>query len=566
VSDFALELLRAVLNVEFAWVLRQPSDGAPLVVAAGQGWEPHVKVGESTIPCDPKSQPGFALAASQPIVVGGSAEDRFVRSRFLSDHDVQSGISGAIPGQHRPLGVLGVHSRRQLAFTTDDADFVRTVANIISGAVQGHHAREQIRLHAASQARRVRFQVALTECAQALLAGAGSSQLAQAVESLLAATQATYVFVERNVVDPESGLCSQTVVEVEQVDSPGAGEPNEYWELVPWKQMPISRSHLEKGEPFVVIPEQLHGVERALYAADPTPIKSELNIPIFMDGEWAGLIGFADSKFVREWTPEDLSLLTTAAAMIGAFWEREAAREELESLLLAKDEFLASVSHELRTPLTAVVGLGEVLRDTDNLSADERRELLEMVVGQGMDLTNIVNDLLVAARADIGKLHIALVRVSLRAQAGQVLEMLDPEQVGNIELTGRETRGMGDPDRVRQILRNLISNALRYGGDTIRVHVEENETTARMLVADNGSAIPAEDRERIFEPYQRAHNTPGLPGSIGLGLAICRQLGRLMGGDLTYRHESGESIFELSLPRLVDQPDQAPTPVPDPGS
>jgi signal transduction histidine kinase len=107
---------------------------------------------------------------------------------------------------------------------------------------------------------------------------------------------------------------------------------------------------------------------------------------------------------------------------------------------------------------------------------------------------------------------------------------------------------VGDPDRVRQVIRNLVSNALRYGGDAIRVEVLSGGTNAKVLVCDTGIAIPEQDRERIFEPYQRAHNAPGLAGSIGLGLAISRQLAQLMGGDLTYRHQNGESIFEFALP------------------
>jgi signal transduction histidine kinase len=242
-------------------------------------------------------------------------------------------------------------------------------------------------------------------------------------------------------------------------------------------------------------------------------------------------------------------LLTTAAKMIGAFWEREADRERLEQLNRAKDEFLASVSHELRTPLTAVVGFGQILKDSaDTMSAEERAELLELVVAEGADLTNIISDLLVAAKADIRALEVTLVPVNLRAQAAQVLESLERDQVAHIELIGNSVRAVGDPERVRQVVRNLVSNALRYGGDTIRVEVRSAGTNAKVLVCDNGAPIPTEDRERIFQPYQRAHDAPGLADSLGLGLAISRQLAQLMGGDLTYRHHNGESIFELTLP------------------
>ncbi|KAA3641148.1 MAG: ATP-binding protein, partial [Armatimonadetes bacterium] len=145
-------------------------------------------------------------------------------------------------------------------------------------------------------------------------------------------------------------------------------------------------------------------------------------------------------------------------------------------------------------------------------------------------------------------LEVTLVSVDLRAQASQVLESFDREQAAQVRFSGESVRAVGDPERVRQIVRNLVSNALRYGGDTIRLEVVRNGATASVLVCDNGPAIPEEDRERIFQPYQRAHNAPGIAGSIGLGLAISRQLAQLMDGDLTYRHDNGESIFDLALP------------------
>lgn len=116
----------------------------------------------------------------------------------------------------------------------------------------------------------------------------------------------------------------------------------------------------------------------------------------------------------------------------------------------------------------------------------------------------------------------------LRAQTAQALEAFEYGHVSHIALVGHSVRAEGDPHRVRQIVRNLISNALHYGGDAIRVEVSSDTTTAKVLVCDNGSPIPRRDRERIFEHCRRAHNVPGLAGSLGLGLAISRQLARRM--------------------------------------
>jgi signal transduction histidine kinase len=542
----AVGLLREVLGVEYSKVLHQPAFGEPLVLMAGSGWQDHVEWGVTTVPCDTNSQAGYTLLSDEPVFVEDlGVETRFVGPQLLRDHGVVSGMSVLIRGPDRPYGVLGVHGTRRRRFSAEDGDYLRAVANILGSALASRRTVEQ-----ADQT--ARYNTALAVCAQNLLDSSGEDRIQHALEALFVATEATYVFVERNLTDPELGFCSQVVAEAEAEDATDFELDNEYWELVPWEKMQTSRKALEVGEPIVIVPEELTGPEYDQYAADPYPVKSELEVPIFVDGEWAGLIGFADQTIVREWTDTDLSLLTTTAAMIGAFWERDEAQKRLEQANQAKDAFLASVSHELRTPLTAIVGYGEILlEESDSLSDEEREELTRTVVRQGGDLANIVNDLLLAARADINRLHVTQVPLNLRDEASRVLDSFDQDNVAGIRITGESITAVGDPERVRQIVRNLISNALRYGGNTIRVEVSSEEATAKALVCDNGTAIPDDDRQKIFQPYQRAQNTPGLTESLGLGLAISRQLAQLMGGDLTYRHQGGESIFEFTLPTTV---------------
>jgi signal transduction histidine kinase len=105
-----------------------------------------------------------------------------------------------------------------------------------------------------------------------------------------------------------------------------------------------------------------------------------------------------------------------------------------------------------------------------------------------------------------------------------------------------------DPRRLRQVLRNLVSNAHRYGGNQIFVDVASEESFVALQVRDNGSGIPDELQSRVFEPYQTAHERVGVTGSVGLGLTVSRQLARLMGGDLTYHRVEEWSVFRLTLP------------------
>lgn len=223
----------------------------------------------------------------------------------------------------------------------------------------------------------------------------------------------------------------------------------------------------------------------------------------------------------------------------------------LRELTRAKDQFLASVSHELRTPLTGVLGFAELLRsDHAELTNEERHAMIASVAGEASDLAAIIDDLLVAARSELDLLAITQVPVSLRAQLAQVVEAADSSVRDCVEIVGETTRpAMGDPGRVRQIIRNLLTNATRYGGGQIEIRFSATDDLVHVDVADNGPGVPDDESQRIFEPYHRVHQSNGTqPAALGIGLSVARHLARLMDGDVVYRRQGGWSVFRLSLP------------------
>jgi signal transduction histidine kinase len=229
------------------------------------------------------------------------------------------------------------------------------------------------------------------------------------------------------------------------------------------------------------------------------------------------------------------------------------AREEaLADLIRSKDAFIASISHELRTPLTAVVGLSAEMT-AGEMSQNEKAELMQLILDQSKEMTFIVEDLLVAARAEIGTVSVVPVRVDLLAEVAAAMETVE---VGLEPLPPHLPTVMADPARVRQILRNLLTNLNRYGGSRRRVIGGASGTRAWVEVRDDGDGVAAMDRERIFQPYSSAHT--GITGSVGLGLSVARQLAELMGGTLTYRRDQDESVFRLELP-LAGVSDQEPS-------
>lgn len=211
-----------------------------------------------------------------------------------------------------------------------------------------------------------------------------------------------------------------------------------------------------------------------------------------------------------------------------------------------KDEFIATVSHELRNPLAAMLGLGQELADNyDTFTDEERRDMAQMIARQADDASWLIEDLLVVYRDNLSQVSVSLREFDVTKEIERVLEVVDyPIDIRVLE---GSPRIMADPRRTRQILRNLISNAMRYGGEDIQVTVDKAADRIEVKVQDSGEPIPDADVERIFRAYERGRG-PSHAASVGLGLNVSRRLARLMDGDLTYRHEGGWSEFVLSLP------------------
>lgn len=166
-------------------------------------------------------------------------------------------------------------------------------------------------------------------------------------------------------------------------------------------------------------------------------------------------------------------------------------------------------------------------------------------------MSDLIDDLLVAARSNIGNVAVRSERVSLEHEIEGVVAGFTDTGSSLILVHTQPGKVIADPIRVRQILRNLITNALRYGGDRVEIVTSVEPGIQVVEVIDNGKGIPADDHERIFVAYERAHQSAGQPGSVGLGLTVSRTLAELMGGSLTYEF-SGRSVFRLELPSAID--------------
>ena len=230
--------------------------------------------------------------------------------------------------------------------------------------------------------------------------------------------------------------------------------------------------------------------------------------------------------------------------------ELEGANRRLAELMRSKDEFVASVSHELRTPLSVVVGLAAELRDSPgSFTQETAAELVEMIADQSTEVAFIVEDLLVAARSEIDTITVLVQPVHVADAVEEVLRPLphsDRERVSTS--VPEDLVAAADVVRFRQVLRNLVNNALRHGGRSIAVTAAHQDARVIVGVEDDGPGLPETEWDRIFDAYHSAHAVNGKPASLGLGLTVSRRLARLMGGDIRYSHSGHGSLFELRLP------------------
>jgi len=469
------------------------------------------------------------------------------RELYLGDpFPVVSELDIPIFVRNRWVGLIGFADKsRARVWAEEDLRLLGVAAALIGSYWDREDSEQELRDNLRQQERRVRRERALSRCSAALLKSGTEDALDVALNVLLEATESSSVFVERNVDHPDLGLCSSMILEAPPADSAGI------WEMVPWSSMPIAHGRLSRGEPFSFLIKDLTGIEAETYARSDA--KSELDIPIVVEGEWVGLVGFTDRVSEREWDAEEVEFLRTVSEMIAAFWERRAAYEKLEQLVRSKDEFIASVSHELRTPLTVVVGLANEMKEGfGQFTDDELSEFIGLVAGQGNEVANIVEDLLVIARADIDRITVLPESVDLAAHVRAVFAGLEQEE--DLAVIGQAPPAWCDPGRLRQIVRNLLTNAVRYGGKRVRVELGVIGDQARVEVCDDGVGIDEQDHDRVFEAYHRAHDRRGQPASVGLGLTVSKRLAELMGGDLTYYRRDGWSVFALSLPVATEIP------------
>ncbi len=233
------------------------------------------------------------------------------------------------------------------------------------------------------------------------------------------------------------------------------------------------------------------------------------------------------------------------------------AKKQAEEISKSKEKFLSMMSHELRTPLQVIISLVELLSEELNGDAlSDEAEYLGMIKHAGKDLNRLIDDFLNFARLETGYFDVNTEVVVLEESVIRAVMMMLPKaemkkiKINRCEKT--DVKVMADPDRLQQILMNLLTNAIKFTdeGGWISISTRTEDAFVYIDVTDTGIGIPSDQQEIIFSPFMQVQTESAGKGSgYGLGLAICRQLAALMEGDLTVQSKPGKgSTFTLSLP------------------
>ncbi|MDR4463810.1 MAG: response regulator [Nitrospira sp.] len=305
----------------------------------------------------------------------------------------------------------------------------------------------------------------------------------------------------------------------------------------------------------------------------PGHIRARIDAPFSTQGKLTGVVTIEHVGSPRDWAPDEQQFAQALANFMTLVLEAARRRESEEALALAKlaaedatkakAEFLANMSHEIRTPMNGVIGMTEILARTP--LSDTQRHYVETIHNSGDTLLTLINDILDFSKIEAGKLEIQSVPIDLRDIVERTVEQLAEraQRKGLHMLADYDpsipSAVMGDPIRIRQIVTNLLGNAIKFtqeGDVRVTVTVDASQPAQdgvpkiKLAITDTGSGISAEGQAKLFQSFSQVDgSSTRVHGGTGLGLSICKQLSGLMGGTIGVDSVIGQgSTFWVVLP------------------
>jgi PAS domain S-box-containing protein len=449
----------------------------------------------------------------------------------------------------------------------DDSGAPVRIDGIVTDITKRKHAEDEIRYQNA-------FQEMITEVATRFISARSANieiLLSSALERI-----GTFLAVDR-----------ASIVQLVEINAT-ASTTHEWYrkELVPQGESPVQNFPVEKAawlkqkilveHSVVDIPDTAllpPEAEAERHILQSLGITSGLMVPIRTETRTYGLVGVYTIGRSRKWTESTvrgLSLIVQILANAFAAIDAENAliamkeeylhaKETAEAANRAKSDFLSSMSHELRTPLNAVLGFAQILEIDDTLS-EEHVDSVREIIHAGFHLLNLVNEVLDLSRIESGRIDLSLEPVSCREIIDQAVSLITPlADSYNVTLQPPDSAActiQADRTRIKQVLVNVLSNAIKYNrpGGRVEIRVEPHEEVVRIVVMDTGTGIAPERMDELFIQFSRLGRERGDIDGTGIGLALTRRLVELMHGSIWAESTVGVgSTFFVELPKAAKQ-------------
>lgn len=336
---------------------------------------------------------------------------------------------------------------------------------------------------------------------------------------------------------------------------------------------PYSVPHVIRTGAPTIVPEVTDDIIAAAAKGDAERLRlvrelglvSDICVPLIVRGRTLGALTVGSAESGRRYTDEDIQFAEDVASRVSMAIENARAYEELQRANRLKDDFLATLSHELRTPLNAILGYARMLR-AGIMTGEKLTRALETIERNTTSLTQIVEDLLDVARIVSGKMRLNVQTVELPPLLHDAVATVMPAaEAKRIHVHTVIDPGAGpvsgDPDRLQQVVWNLLTNAVKFTprGGRVQLRLERVNSSVEIVVSDTGVGISPEFLPHMFERFRQADSgtTRQHPG-LGLGLAIVRNLVEMHGG--TIRAASGGqgqgATFRVRLPLTIVHPER----------
>jgi PAS domain S-box-containing protein len=486
----AAEALAQVMDVPMVEVLELEPDRRALRLVGGVGWRPG-QLGRATVKAGLGSQGGYTLTTVGPVVVEDlRTETRFTPPPLLADHDVVSGLTVVIGSPAHPYGVLGTHAPDRRVFAEDDVNFLQAVANVLAAARERQNDEERLSaLAVAEQARAAQLKGVIESIGDPVV-------VCDALGAVVLSNPAADSLLDGHLGDGLGSILSAFAWP--------SGQP---------------ASELTPGQ----------GVEVRLKGVSEADKWIELTTFPVLQGE--GSPGAGGTILVLR----DVTAARNARAV--------------------REAFLGVLSHELRTPVTTIYGSSEILsrKSAAEMPEERRREVYDDIRSEADRLYRLVENLLVLSRVERQGLTIDTEPVLLQRLIPRVVESESGRWPGaswNTELPANLPPVAAEETYIELVLRNLLGNAAKYGGDgPVTVSAQDNGTTVTVRVCDAGPGFPNEEGGKLFDLFYRSPSVMRRASGAGIGLFVSRQLVTAMGGRLTARNRpTGGAEFAFEIP------------------